>query len=150
MLAHDQANKVLRPAQKNRSRENYGLIVLHEPSDNSRTLVDIIFIHGLTSGSNLTWLENTTQTYWPKDLPSHDVPDARIMAFGYNADVTKILGAVSQSNLRDHATTLLAELAAVRDETNSVGYSYLGQRITYGNVRSIERLCLSYTVLEDW
>lgn len=72
--------------------ETHGLRVLYQPPDVSKTLVDIVFVHGLTGDSYNTWLEKETQTYWPKDILSVDVPDARILAFGYDADVTKILG----------------------------------------------------------
>lgn len=95
----------------------YGLRILYEPAE---PLVDIVFVHGLTGNSYDTWLEPESQTYWPVHLLSKDVPDARIMAFGYDADVTKFLGPVSQNNLRDHATGLLGRLAAVRGKDDSV------------------------------
>lgn len=95
---------------------NYGLQVLHDPAE---PLVDIIFVHGLTGDSYNTWLEADSGIYWPVHLLSKDVPDARIMTFGYDADVTKFLGPVSQNNLRDHASALLGELAVVRPEDDS-------------------------------
>ncbi|KAK3901199.1 hypothetical protein C8A05DRAFT_35131 [Staphylotrichum tortipilum] len=36
------------------------------------------------------------------------------MAFGYDADVTKFVGPVSQNNVRDHAFDLIGDLAAIR------------------------------------
>jgi hypothetical protein len=95
----------------------YGLRVLHDPAE---PLVDIIFVHGLTGDSYDTWLEAESGIYWPVHLLSKDVPDARILTFGYDADVTKLLGPVSQNNLRDHAAVLLTELANVRAEDDSV------------------------------
>jgi len=95
----------------------YGLRVLHEPAE---PLVDIVFVHGLTGDSYDTWFEVKSGIYWPVHLLSQDVPDARILAFGYDADVTKFLGPVSQNNLRDHASALLGELAAMRSEDDSV------------------------------
>lgn len=97
--------------------DTYGLRVLHEPAE---PLVDIIFVHGLTGDSYNTWLDVESGTYWPVHLLSKDVPDARIMAFGYDADVTKFPGPVSQNNLRDHALALLNEVAAVRSGEDSV------------------------------
>ncbi|RYC59435.1 hypothetical protein CHU98_g6770 [Xylaria longipes] len=47
-------------------------------------------------------------------LLSKDIPGARILSFGYDADVTKIVGAVGQGNLRDHASALVAEYAALQ------------------------------------
>ena len=105
--------------------ETYGLRVLHDPAE---PLVDIIFVHGLTGDSYHTWLEAKSGIYWPVHLLRNDVPDARIMTFGYDADVTKFLGPVSQNNLRDHASALLGELAGVRPEDDSSVCSslYLG------------------------
>jgi hypothetical protein len=99
------------------SGQTYGLRVLHEPPN---PIVDIVFIHGLTGDSYDTWLERKSGIYWPKGLLCKDVPDARIMAFGYDADVTKILGPVSQNRLADHAGSLLADLANTRDKEESV------------------------------
>lgn len=104
--------------------ETYGLRVLHEPAE---PLVDIIFVHGLTGDSYNTWLEAESGIYWPVHLLSRDVPKARIMTFGYDADVTKFLGPVSQNNLHDHAAALLGELAAVRLDDDSVCRSLLFQ-----------------------
>ena len=95
----------------------YGLRVLHKPAE---PLVDVILVHGLTGGSYNTWLEADSEIFWPVHLLSKDVPDARIMAFGYGADVTRFLGPVSQNNLREHASALLGELAAVRSQDDSV------------------------------
>ena len=107
------------------SGETYGLRVLHDPAE---PLVDIIFVHGLTGDSYHTWLEAESGIYWPVHLLSNDVPDARIMTYGYDADVTKFLGPVSQNNLRDHDEALLGELAGVRPEDDSSVCSslYLG------------------------
>jgi hypothetical protein len=101
-------------------KQIYGLRILHEPPE---PLVDIIFVHGLTGNSYDTWLEMRSGIYWPVQLFSKDVPDARIMAFGYDADVTKFLGPVGQNNIRDHASNLLGDLAARRAEDDSVGDS---------------------------
>lgn len=98
----------------------HGLRVLYQPPN---PLVDIIFVHGLTGDSYNTWLQSTSGIYWPVQLLSKDISDARIMTFGYDADVTKFLGPVGQNNLRDHASNLLAELAARRAEDNSASTS---------------------------
>ena len=100
--------------------QTHGLRVLYQPPS---PLVDIIFVHGLTGDSYNTWLQPTSRIYWPVQLLSKDISDARIMTFGYDADVTKFLGPVGQNNLRDHASNLIAELAARRAEDNSVSSS---------------------------
>jgi hypothetical protein len=95
----------------------YGLHVLYDPPN---PLVDIIFIHGLRGDAYETWLEEKSGTYWPKALLCQDVPDARVMSYGYDASVTKLVGPVSQNRLADHAENLLGDLANVRDKDESV------------------------------
>jgi hypothetical protein len=117
-----------------------GLRVLCEPRDASRTIVDIVFIHGLTGSSKSTWLEKKSGIYWPVDLLVEDVPTTWILAFDYDVDVAKVLGAVSQSNLRNHAEALLSDLAAARDDANTVSTLV----VSFRNRRIIEisHLCL--------
>lgn len=100
-----------------------GLKILHEPPVISEISLDIVFVHGLTGSSQNTWLDKDSHVYWPIDLLPDDIPTARILAFGYDADVTKILGPVSQNTLRDHAETLVIDLAAARAEPNTVSSS---------------------------
>jgi hypothetical protein len=122
------------------SGDTLGLRVLYTPTDTSNTLVDIVFVHGLTGNSYNTWLEANSGTYWPVHLLRQSVPNARIMAFGYDADVAKFLGPVSQNNLRDHASTLLGDLARIRRKTDSVRTSLVRRRqLLTGHSRSIER-----------
>lgn len=104
-------------------KQRNGLNVLYEPTDISESLVDIIFIHGLTGDSLNTWLEKDSNVHWPTDLLKHDIDEARILAFGYDADVTKFLGPVSQNSIHDHAMALLGDLAAIRVEEHSVPLS---------------------------
>lgn len=135
-----------------------GLTAIHTPTDLSNTLVDIIFIHGLTGDAYDTWFKKDTKdtkerkdnkgkkaqkekdkkdnedakreeedcgVYWPTHLLPQDIADARILAFGYDADVTKVFGAVGQGKLRDHADALLGDLATLRDADDTVGSQQL-------------------------
>ena len=117
--------------------ETLGLRVISSPID---SIVDIIFVHGLTGDAFDTWykkvaeaagqekaiaLENNGQQndkglahqrdsggiYWPLQLLPNELPDARILTFGYDADITHVFGAVGQEKLRDHADTLLGDMA---------------------------------------
>ncbi len=63
-----------------------GLRVLYEPAASS---VDILFVHGLTGNSYKTWLDAESEVYWPVYLLS------RILAYGYDTDVTRFLAPVS-------------------------------------------------------
>ncbi|KAI1325061.1 hypothetical protein F5Y16DRAFT_423378 [Xylariaceae sp. FL0255] len=92
-------------------KQTRGLQILRTPPNDDG--IDIIFIHGLTGDSLRTWYHRSG-IYWPTDLLPKDVPGARILSFGYDADVIKIVGAVGQGNLRNHASTLVAEYAALR------------------------------------
>lgn len=99
------------------SGQVYGLQVLYTPPN---PLIDVIFVHGLTGNSYKTWLEDKSGTYWPVHLLTKSVPEARIMTFGYDADVGKFLSPVSQNNLNDHALSLIGDLATLRDGDRSV------------------------------
>ncbi len=95
-----------------------GLQVISQPESPA---VDIVFIHGLTGSSYNTWLSENN-VYWPTELLLADIPDARIMTFGYDADVTKLLGPVSQNSVRDHAADLIGDLSATRNEDGTVSF----------------------------
>ncbi|XXG94235.1 hypothetical protein Hte_000489 [Hypoxylon texense] len=88
-----------------------GLRILRSPA---QATLDIIFIHGLIGDSLRTWQHQPSGVYWPTDLLPKEFPKARILTFGYDADVTKLFGAVGQGTLRNHATTLVCEYAAIR------------------------------------
>ncbi|KAI1758095.1 hypothetical protein F4782DRAFT_536756 [Xylaria castorea] len=97
------------------SKQTRGLRVLKEPEEPGD--IEIIFIHGLTGDSYRTWL-HPSGIYWPRDLLPDDIPGARILSFGYDADVAKIAGGVGQGSLRNHASTLVAEYAALQVGTS--------------------------------
>ncbi|CAI7665531.1 unnamed protein product [Penicillium glandicola] len=61
--------------------------------------------------------ENGAQTsgiFWPGDLLKEDLPQARIMTFGYNTNVQQGYHAVNQGNIFSHARNLLYEIEAKR------------------------------------
>ncbi|KAJ2993782.1 hypothetical protein NUW58_g1738 [Xylaria curta] len=121
------------------SKETRGLQVLKEPEEPDD--IEVIFIHGLTGDSHRTWL-HPSGVYWPTDLLPEDIVGARILSFGYDADVTKI-GAVGQGSLRNHASTLVAEYAALQ-----VGNSKRPKRLiliahSLGGLVAKKALCVS-------
>jgi len=71
-----------------------GIKVLKEPGNASRA-VDIVFVHGLTGDAFNTRLEDKFGICWPLDLLGNDLPKARIMTFGYDADVMHAKGPIS-------------------------------------------------------
>ncbi|KAJ5153991.1 uncharacterized protein N7500_009430 [Penicillium coprophilum] len=56
----------------------------------------------------------TSGVFWPGDLLKEDLPQARIMTFGYNTNVQQGYHAVNQGNIFSHARNLLYELEAKR------------------------------------
>ncbi|GKZ73223.1 hypothetical protein AnigIFM50267_009900 [Aspergillus niger] len=118
----------------------YGIRPLYSPKDIS---VDIVFVHGLTGNSYSTWLDPDTEVYWPVHLLSKDFPHARILAFGYDADVTKFIGPVGQSNLREHASALIADLANLRTKDNSADRKIIVVAHSLGGLVIKKAICLS-------
>ena len=92
--------------------DSYGIKVLHNPE--SATIVDIVFVHGLTGNSFHTWFDRTSQTHWPRDLIKEDLPDARVMTFGYDADVVHAIGSASLESISSYSGDLLASLSGKR------------------------------------
>ncbi|KAI9772504.1 MAG: hypothetical protein M1840_000709 [Geoglossum simile] len=95
-------------------QDEYGIKILYSPKE---PIADIVFVHGLTGGQVSTWTAERANASWPKLLLSEDIPEARISAFGYDADVVKFLGQAGQHKIRQHAINLLAGLADMRFET---------------------------------
>ncbi|KAN0113271.1 Alpha/Beta hydrolase fold [Hyaloscypha variabilis] len=100
---------------------NRGLTTLYEPENPRSAIVDIVFVHGLTGNAYTTWLYNhgKTKVYWPYDLLQKDLPDARILAFGYDADITSFWGPASSNRVGNHAEDMLGDLSHLRASTDT-------------------------------
>ncbi|KAG0127751.1 hypothetical protein HOY82DRAFT_567417 [Tuber indicum] len=77
--------------------------------------VDIVAVHGLKGDVYRTWTAKGTEpdekdVFWLKDLLPGEVPSARILAYGYDADPTKMFESASTNMIHHHATTLVTEL----------------------------------------
>lgn len=59
-----------------------------------------------------TWTEGTT--LWPRDLLPEQVPQARILTFGYDADTYHFWSPVSDNKIKNHADSLTAGLVGLR------------------------------------
>jgi hypothetical protein len=70
----------------------------------------IVAVHGLGGHRYTTWTSGNTM--WLQDLLPSKLPRARIMTFGYNADVVNNF---STFGIRDHARKLLSLLRNKRD-----------------------------------
>jgi hypothetical protein len=66
-------------------------------------------VHGLNGHCEKTW-------NWLRDLLPHDLPNARILSWGYDAN-THSSSRVSCQYLFDHARTLVSDLCLEREVT---------------------------------
>ena len=97
--------------------QNYGIKELHDGGTKAST--DIVFVHGLTGNSYSTWLHKDAKVHWPSELLKQDIPDARILGFGYDADVISFWNPASNSRLSNHAENMVGALVRKRERTNT-------------------------------
>lgn len=72
-----------------------------------------------------SWTADNMTEPWPKILLPSELPNARILAYGYDARATSPKEMVSVSRIRDHASTFLTRLANYRakdDKEVSIRY----------------------------
>jgi hypothetical protein len=74
----------------------------------------IVAVHGLGGDAVNSWTHPKSKAFWLRDFLPQQIPDARIMTFGYNANIA--FGR-STTEIVDHAKSLLAKLVDKRDET---------------------------------
>lgn len=97
--------------------DNYGVIELSDGG--TKATVDIVFVHGLTGNSYSTWFHEDAKVHWPSQLLNKDIPDARILSFGYDADIVNFWNPASNSRLSNDAETMVDELARMRFRTST-------------------------------
>lgn len=73
----------------------------------------------MTGNAYTTWLHKETKIYWPSALLKQDIPDARILSFGYDADFIGFWNPVSNSRLSNHAENMVGGLVRKRGRTNT-------------------------------
>ena len=93
---------------------------LHTLYDSDYPQLDIIFLHGLNGDSYNTWLHRKSMVFWPRDILPNDFRDARIIIYGYDADVAKLLDSASQTNIRMEADKLFRDLTNKRNIDGTV------------------------------
>ncbi|KAL5326083.1 hypothetical protein ACEPPN_007221 [Leptodophora sp. 'Broadleaf-Isolate-01'] len=74
-------------------------------------------IHGLNGEKFRTWTESKSQKLWLRDFLPHDITQARVMTFGYNATAAF---ENTKAGIRDHARTLLLALGEARNGSSAL------------------------------
>ncbi|KAF1959884.1 hypothetical protein CC80DRAFT_405685, partial [Byssothecium circinans] len=69
----------------------------------------VILVHGLRGHPRKTW-EATVSIYWPEEYLIPDIPQARVWAYGYDADVFGFFQPNNQSTISQHGQDLRAKL----------------------------------------
>ncbi|QPC78322.1 hypothetical protein HYE68_009074 [Fusarium pseudograminearum] len=103
---------------------------LYEPGSPQDAKVDIVFVHGLNGDRIKTWTfeetEDSPSMFWPKDLLPTRCENARILSFGYNAEVVHLfnLGKAKSpiaptTTINDHSAALFDSLKGLRERTNT-------------------------------
>ncbi|KAI0846574.1 hypothetical protein F5Y00DRAFT_271878 [Daldinia vernicosa] len=94
--------------------DNIGALPLPFPGDCEApdSGIDLVFVHGLHGSRLKTWSKDGI--FWPRDLLQDDLKNARVITWGYDADIAKAFSYASKESLFGHANTLLADLADLR------------------------------------
>ena len=80
----------------------------------------IVLVHGLNGNPRTTWLHGQSNVFWPVDLLSRKVPDARVFVFGYDTNFGDFFHPASGNRIEEHAQSLNTSLANRREQTESV------------------------------
>ena len=72
----------------------------------------ICFVHCLHGGNVSTWKKG--EVFWPYNLLAKNLPEARIISWGYNADVAHFLSQTSANRVKDHAKGLSSDLRCLK------------------------------------
>ena len=63
-------------------------------------------------------VETVGPVFWPKELLPDDLPNARILSYGYNSTVTNFFSfeSINQNSIYQHAKDMLMEIIAIRED----------------------------------
>ncbi|KFY40830.1 hypothetical protein V495_05241 [Pseudogymnoascus sp. VKM F-4514 (FW-929)] len=129
---------------------NLGLQELYAPPSGLTPAVDIVFLHGLTGNAYNTWYHDASQIHWPNKLLKEDIPDARILTFGYDADVTNWYKAASVNRIGNHAESLLGSVTRFRERTQSENRKLIFVAHSLGGLVVENALALSRSSAETY
>jgi hypothetical protein len=86
---------------------------LQEPEMPCSSMVNCSQIVGLQSG----------EVFWPEAILPSVLPEARILTWGYDADVDAFNTSVGHNNVEQHANDLLTDVANLLDRLGVVSYN---------------------------
>jgi protein SERAC1 len=75
-------------------------------------------VHGLTGDATSTWQAKDATQPWPERKLAADLPEARIMTYGYDADIVHFATRASQNTVMEHSKNLLIRLINIRDQSS--------------------------------
>lgn len=128
------------PQIQRHPEQHYGIKVLHDCPD---AKVDVCFVHGLMGGRESTWTAKGQSQPWPQILLPEKLTKARILSFGYDADVVKFGKRTSNSVLTDHAKNLLNGLYRSRARANESGRAIIFVAHSMGGLVVIRAILVS-------
>lgn len=86
----------------------------------------VVFVHGLRGHRSRTWTKGSVQ--WIKDYLPVDIPDIRVLSFGYDANILNLFQPSSTNNVHYHAKALLDGLLLHRQNCSTVRDSSASSR----------------------
>ncbi|KAF7593472.1 hypothetical protein BBP40_011478 [Aspergillus hancockii] len=101
-----------------RGSQPIGIVELHRPA--GPPSVEIVAVHGLNGDAIKTWTDETSNICWLKDLLPTHINNARVLTWGYNANINSLMGrSTSSDRILQHAQTLIEELQSDRELENA-------------------------------
>lgn len=77
--------------------------------------------HRITRKKSPRWEESQPQpVFWPKEFLPRDVPCARVITYGYEAEIVDLFKSVSQNSLYAISRDILNDLQVVRERPAEV------------------------------
>ncbi|KAG8825700.1 hypothetical protein FRC19_010690 [Serendipita sp. 401] len=98
-----------RGKSKPKQRKDHGFIELSAGQDPT---IDIIAIHGLDGHREQSWTAEN-EKLWLKDFLPNDLPNARILSYGYDADTRSFIQ-TSSKTISHHAEDFVERLSQLR------------------------------------
>ncbi|KAM5445401.1 hypothetical protein MaudCBS49596_007544 [Microsporum audouinii] len=77
--------------------------------------LDIVFVHDLHGDRVDTWTKYGI--FWPRDLLPDDVRQARVLSWGYSADIAHFWQKTTNTELNDHAKNLCSDHSGLREQS---------------------------------